>query len=258
MDIQVYINSLGGTLPNPTKDEEYALIRKAQAAQALKLKDPDKPTAEEYTILMEGEAARQTIARSYFGLVYSCCSQLFGLGRSGRCKAEVLPDVLQTGMMGLFKAVSLFDLKLGYRLSTLAVVQIKCGLYALRANYNKNKATTLVTIDDTDTGAPETDALSALLYEVAIEGRESVTPDAEIHASERHNIIIEALSVLDPIEADIVSKRYGIGRDNAMAYGTIVRFYGHSLETIRGINNIALRKMYLYLSEKYGDVECGS
>ena len=175
-----------------------------------------------------------------------------------------LEDLVQEGMLGMYKAITRFDPSLGYKFSTFATWWIRHAV--LRAAQNKDRMVR-VPVHFLDKHKKPYDGVKLIGMPISIDacmdGEDGeplglhgilVAPiEAPDHAIEMNARLEQAMEALTEKERGIVSRRYGLGAFKATGPKTLDQVgkdYGLTRERIRQIEVKALLLMRRHLSQQ--------
>lgn len=197
------------------------------------------------------------------GLVYTVARRYLCAVR----QSLTLEDLVQEGMLGMYKAITRFDPSLGYKFSTFATWWIRHAV--LRAVQNKDRTVRVpvhlldkrkkpydgvkligmpISIDACADGE---DGESLSLYGILVAPIEA--PDDTLQAIEMNARLEQAMEVLTEKERGIIVRRYGLGAFKATGPKTLEQVgenYGLTRERIRQIEVKALLVMRRHLSHQ--------
>ena len=187
----------------------------------------------------ENKAAMDYLLNKYKGVVLSCSKSLFILGGDNQ-------DLVQEGMIGLFKAVRDFDEHKNIKFSTFAQICVKRNIYTAITNSNSLKNEPLnkgVSISHTD--ASDEDEFKNLSTE-DLGLSEIYNPEDNLINKEKYDEIISFMSKeLSKLEYQVMDL-YIIG----LTTSEIAKVLGKNEKTTDNAFQRAKNKIRKYLEER--------
>ena len=206
------------------------------------------------------EQAKNHFIRANLRLVVSIAGRYRGRGVD-------VADLVEEGNLGLIRAVEKFNPELGYRFSTYAAWWIKQAVERGLYTQNRMIRVPLHRVREQfqtfeETGEPghvhqKSRLLSPRDACISLDAQEieggyfasalmdvtTPSPEDALLDSAQHNEIHGWLSALNPLEREVITRRFGLGTDDPETLEAIGRDYRFTKERVRQIQLTAMSKL---------------
>lgn len=192
----------------------------------------------------EGDTeARNKLIEANLPFVISVC-------KGYRNRNLTMPELVSIGNEGLIKAIEKFDPDKGFKLITYAIWWIK---QALGQGIMEEGNCAAMSLDEAIRVRDSEDSEECDNDELFSEYNYS--EELQNKKIEENKLVQKLISSLTPREREVINLFFGIGdKDEEHSLCDLSKLYGVSIERVKQIKNMAIRKMrYQYLSETIED-----